>query len=177
MSNLLLNLDELNVRHEKSEQNRVKLFDEILASCHNKIKKYNKEFKKQECLFAPPKFVIGKPPYNFVDLTNYLIDSLKKNGLRAEWLSHKAAIYISWKPIDLNIDQYHSHFSHTVYSDDFEQQLAIKTVRPSVDKVTTAKRKKKADEKPVLQHVAMLEYGVNTKDLIPINVKGLKSFK
>jgi len=177
MSNLVLNLDELNIRHEKTEQNRIKLFDEILNSCHNKIRKYNKEFKKQECLFAPPPFIIGKPPYNFIDLTNYLIDSLRKNGLRAEWLSSKASIYISWKPIDINIDQYHSHFSNTVYSDDLAQQLTVMAVRPPVDKKPTTKKKKKTDEKPVLQHVAMIEYGANTKDLIPVNVKGFKSLK
>jgi hypothetical protein len=174
MSKLLLNLDELNLRHEKSEQNRTKLFDEILMSCHNKIKKYNKDFKKQECLFAPPPFIVGKPPYNFNDLTNYLMESLRKNGLRVEWLPQKASIYVSWKPIDVDINQYHQHFSDTVYSDDFEQQLTVMTVRPKREPATTTK-KKKTNEKPVLQHVAMVEYGMNTKDLIPINVKGLQS--
>ena len=171
MSKLLLNLDEFIDHNEKSKRNRVELFDTILVKCHNKIKKYNKEFRKQECLFTPPKFVIGKPPYNYVDLLNYLIDSLKKNGLRTEWLAHKDAIYVSWKPVDLNIDQYHQHFPNVGYNDDFDQQLL------EIPYVKTTQMKKKMAGKPVLQHVAMLEYGANTEDLIPINVKSVKSFR
>ncbi len=172
MSNLLLNLDELSVCHEKSEHNRKKLFDDILKKCHNKITKYNKEFKKKDCLFLPPKFIIGSPPYNYIDLIDYLINSLKKNGLRVEWMSEKEAIYISWKVMDINMQQYQSHFSNTVYSDDFEQQMTLMSVRPKINKPQSTKRKKN-DNKPVIQHVAMIDYGSNTKDLIPINAKFL----
>lgn len=172
MSNLLLNIDELNVRHERSEENRVRLFDEILKTCHNKIKKYNSEFKKQDCLYAPPVFILGRPPYNYVELVDYLITSLQKNGLRAEWLSNKKAIYISWRKMDVNMEKYHNHFSTITYSDDLAQHFSVMTINPVEIPTNTKKKKKKGERSPV-QHVAMLEYNPGAKDYIPININGL----
>lgn len=176
MSNLLLNLDELNIRHERSEYNRIKLFDDILKMCHNKIKKYNKEFKKQECLFSPPPFIIGKPPYNYIDLLNYIIDSLNKNGLKAQWLPDKQSLYVSWKPGDVDLSKYQSHFTSAVYGDNYDDKVTVMAVRPTPSQVATKKpqKKKAGQEKPILQHVAMLEYNNSAQDLIPINIKGLR---
>ena len=168
----LLNLEELNERHEVSDHNRIKLFSNILNSCHNKIRKYNKEFKKQECLYAPPTFILGNPPYNYVDLVNYIMDSLKNNGLKAEWLPNKKSIYISWRPIDVNLDQYRSHFSDTIYSDEPEETLKVMSVRQTP---ASKPSKKKTDQKPHVQHVAMISYNKNTKDMIPVNIKGFQT--
>lgn len=168
-SDLLLDLDELNVRHELSSNNRSRLFDDILRQCHNKIRKHNNQFKRQECFFAPPPFAIGKPPYNYIDLVNYLMASLRKNGLKVEWIPQKNVLYLSWKPVDVNLDQYHSHFSQTVYQDDI-RFLKINNANQS-DTIVGKKRKK--NEKPIIQHVAMVEYDNNAKDIIPINIKAL----
>ena len=175
MSDLLLDLDELNVRHERSKSNRTQLFEDILKSCHNKIKKYNKEFKKQECLFIPPPFIIGKPPYNYGDLVCYLIESLTKNGIKTEWLPDKQALYVSWKPDDVDHNQYQSHFTNTVYQNDSDQIKLMIHQRPSVQQ-PPSKSKPKKDAKPLIRHVAMLDYGRQggIKDLIPINTKGLR---
>src|SRR5438128_988508 len=100
MSQLLLNLEDLHERHEVTENNRQRVFDDLLKSCHRKIRKFNNEFKKKECLYEPPAFIIGRPPYNYVELVNYLLTSLIKNGLKAEWLPAKKSIYVSWKPQD-----------------------------------------------------------------------------
>ena len=177
MSDLVLNLNELNIRHEQSEINRKRLFDDIVKKCHNKIKKYNIEFKKQECLYSPPPFVIGKPPYNFIDLVTYVRDSLIKNGLKVQWLPDKSALYISWKPCDINLGQYHNHYSNTMCADNYDDQVAVMTIQPRLPAKPSNQvsgKKKKGPEKPILQHVAMLEYNNAAKDLIPINIKGLK---
>lgn len=173
MSDLLLNLDELNVRHERSDENRIKLYDSVLHTCHNKIKKYNMEFKKQDCLFTPPPFIIGKPPYNYLELVNYLLTSLRNNGLRAEWLTSQKAIYISWKRSDVDMKQYQTHFSNTIYSDDSSRHLSVVTVRTPSE--TTSKKRKSSHTLPGVQHVAMLEYNPVAKDYIPINTKNLPS--
>jgi hypothetical protein len=175
MSRLLLNLDELNIRHEQFEEMRLKIYDEILQNCHNKIKKFNNDFKKYECLFSPPVFIIGKPPYNFPDLISYMIKSLRGNGLRAEWLPQKRSIYVSWRKSDIDMNRYHTHFSEITYNSDMTQQMSIVKVNPveiTETKGSSTSRKKKKDEKPV-QHLAMLEYGPGAQDLIPINVKGM----
>jgi hypothetical protein len=170
MSDLLLNLDELNLRHETTKENRTKIFDDILKSCHNKIRKYNTEFKKQDCLFEPPPFIIGKPPYNYADLISYLITSLRKNGLRTEWLPDKQAIYISWRPHDVDMTQYHNHFTNMVYTRQTPAQpFTIMTVKPpEIDNGN--KKKKKKNEKPHVQHVAVMEYKPGVTDIIPINI-------
>lgn len=121
MSNLLLNLDQLNERHQKAEAIRIGIFDDILRSCHNKIKKYNNEFKKQECLLTPPVFILGTPPYNYVELIDYLIRSLRKNGFKAEFIGQKGQqhiIYVSWKPDDIDMTQYrHQQMLHNTQTD------------------------------------------------------------
>ena len=181
MSNLLLDLDELHVRHERSEENKIQLFDSILKQCHNKIKKYNTEFKKQECLFAPPVFVLGHPPYDYGELLAYLIISLRKNGLKAEWLDQQKSLYISWRKSDVDMTQYHTHFTDVVYGDTIEPGItlsphgsdapnfAVLEVRP---KATPGKKKSKKGTAPQpTQHVGLFEYGPGVKDFIPINYK------
>jgi len=170
MSDLLLNLDELNLRHETTKENRIRVFEDILKSCHNKIRKYNMEFKKQDCLFEPPPFIIGKPPYHYTELVNYLITSLKKNGLKVEWLKDKKAIYISWRPIDVDMNQYHNQFTNLVYTQrDVVQPFTIMTVNsPEVN--NDKKKKKKKGDKPHAQHVAVMEYKPGVTDIIPINI-------
>lgn len=173
MSDLLLNLDELNLRHEATKEHRIKNFDSILKSCHNKIRKYNTEFKKQDCLFEPPRFVIGKPPYNFNELVNYLITSLRKNGLKAEWLTDKSAIYVSWRSSDVDMNQYHNHFTNLVYThQDPAQPFTIMTVKPhEVD--TGGKKRKKKNTAQKVQHVAVMEYKPGVTDMIPININAV----
>ena len=173
MSDLLLNLDELKLRHETTKENRIKIFDDILKMCHNKIRKYNTEFKKQDCLFEPPPFVLGKPPYNYVDLVDYLITSLRKNGLKTEWLQEKQAIYLSWRSNDVDMTQYHNHFTNMVYTkQDSPQPFTIMTVKPhEVD--TSAKKKTKKGEKHNVQHVAVMEYKPGVTDFIPININAV----
>lgn len=171
MSNLLLNLDELHAHRDQSEENRLQLFDEILKKCHAKIKKYNAEFKKQECLYNPPIFVVGRPPYNYNDLIRYLILSLRKNGLKAEWNDDHQSIYISWHRSDINMEQYHSHFSNVIYGDrQFVGQTSIPLQVMEVRNQTEKPKKKKKERQTLSrQHVAVVEYNPMAKDYIPIN--------
>lgn len=169
MSRLILNLDELNDFHKKTEENQLKIFDEILLSCHNKVKKYNTEFKKRDCLFAPPVFIIGKPPYKYIDLIEYLLTSLRKNGLRAEWLADKKAIYISWRKEDIDIEQYRSHFAVKTHNEKADKPFSIMSVQSNPPQKSTKKKKQ-----PAIQHCAMLEYGPGAKDCVPINIHGMR---
>ena len=177
MSKLLLNLDELNSRHERSDEIRTRTFDDILLKCHSKIKKYNNEFKKHECTFTPPLFVVGKPPYNYYDLVYYIISSLRKNGVRAEWFPQNNTVYISWKRNDVDLQQYQTHFSEAMYSTSVPAN-DMDTHKMSIMQVNTppkptTKRKPKDVKRPV-QHVAMLEYHPGIKDYIPVNITGIK---
>lgn len=182
MSDLLLDLESLNPVHQVSKINKQKTFEDILKKCHNKIKKYNKEFKKQECLFAPPPMIIGVPPYNYVDLIDYLTIQLKKNGLRVEWLKTQRSLYISWKPCDVDLQQYQSQCANPTPDPLSSDQIGVSKVAftevikapLSTSSNQTQKKGKKNQDKPALQHVAVLAYGQNTQDMIPINLKAYK---
>jgi hypothetical protein len=110
---------------------------------------------------------------------------LIKNGLRVEWLSQKKALYVSWKPTDVNQDQYKKQFSTTYYNTESNQfqmanppqvaqnpvhqvhQLVNVRQAPISESTTKSKTKsKKSNEKPIMQHVAMIKYGENIKDII-----------
>jgi hypothetical protein len=188
MSDLIINLDELHAHHEIIEEHRLRIFEDILKTCHNKIRKYNTELKKQECLFEPPPFIIGKPPYNYVEMIDYLIKSLRKNGLRTDWLSKRKAIYISWRKQDVDMEQYRSqvttsHGGHHIkpywsYADPSrkenqpdqpdQQQDQQNLVPFPVVSVPARDPKKKKTVHP--QHLAMLEYFPGAKDFVPINL-------
>jgi hypothetical protein len=175
----MLNLDELNMSQTVTKENRLKIFIDILKTCHNKIRKYNSEFKKHDCLFEPPVFIIGKPPYNYPELIDFLVKSLKKNGIKAEWLQNKKAVYVSWSEKDIDMNQYHNQFTSTSYSPtetgtSTSQPFSILTVKPH-DTGNNAKKKKKKGEQQSVQHVAMLEYKPGVKDYVPINIKALRN--
>lgn len=172
MSNLLLDLDDLTDGHDRTQRNKTKLYDEILSSCHNKIKKCSKEFKIQECLFSPPRFVVGKPPYNYEELVNYLLQSLQNNGLKVEWIAARDAIYISWKPEDVNLDAYRSQVKSTAYSDNFDTEIQI--VRPKSGASAKSKSKSKATTTKPAATVAVVEYHGTGKDMVPINIKRIR---
>lgn len=89
-----LKLDDLYKTAKKKELNRFDTFDKILLKCHNRIKLYA-DNRHTECLYNIPNFVIGIPLYNVNDLQEYIVSSLKKNGLIIKELNYNW-IYISW---------------------------------------------------------------------------------
>ncbi|MEO0236743.1 MAG: hypothetical protein ABIN35_00725 [candidate division WOR-3 bacterium] len=182
MTNLFLNVDELLKVHERSIANKYELFNQILVSCHNKIKRYNSELKKQECLFQPPLYVIGKPPYDYAELVEYLITSLKQNGLRAEWSNDSKSIYISWKRSDVNMDIYRQNAKINHPYTITDETIKSGTGSPQILTVVTApppnirepikankNKKKKSEQKPV--DLAFIEYNPGVSDFIPINTQ------
>lgn len=89
-----LKLDELYKSAKKKELTRYETFDKILVKCHNRIKLYA-ENRHTECLYNIPSFILGIPIYDVNDLKEYIISSLKKNGLIIKEYPNNW-IYISW---------------------------------------------------------------------------------
>ena len=172
MSNLLLDLDELKTDHERKAKNKIRLFDEILTSCHNKIKKYSKEFKKQECLFSPPQFVMGRPPYDYEQLIDYLLTSLSNNGLFAEWIPDRSSIYISWKPEDINLETYQKTLKSTSYTDNFDTEFTV--VKPKAKAQTKQKQVRTQGRATAVTGTATVEYNGAAKDRVPVNIRRIK---
>jgi hypothetical protein len=174
MSNLWLNLDELDLPHQKSEDNKQRLFESILQSCHNKIRKYNSEFKSYECRFDIPPVIIGRPPYRQQELAKYLYDSLIHNGLKVTISPNLCEMFISWRPDEINRDQYRRGQT-TPSTGSVESGVKFMAIQQPPEIEKTASGKKHVIKKPLIQHVAMVNYGGNRIDMIPINPKALAS--
>ena len=101
---LILDLPAL-VKNDKTlEKHTLETFEEVLKTCHNLIKRYNKEQVKH-MNYAIPMYIFGKPKYDAKVLKNFLIYHLTDNGLLVRDTS-EYEIYISWSDKDINIDKY-----------------------------------------------------------------------
>lgn len=169
MSTLKLNLDELKQRQDQTIEHRKQIFDKILQTCHNKIKKYNNDLKRQNCLFTVPPFILGFPTYNHQEVINYLIISLRDNGLYVEWMPPDV-IYISWQKNDIDLDHYHRQIAANRQITTNRQEIKV----VSNKSLNSKSNRGKVKDLPI-QHVALIDYGSDTQDLFPINVKHLDS--
>ena len=76
-----LNLDELYERKNEVEQNRIKIYQKILARAHTKIKITSRQrISEQFCFFIIPEFLVGTPRYDSAACTAYIMDKLIDNG-------------------------------------------------------------------------------------------------
>jgi hypothetical protein len=90
-----LNINTLFNEMDQKVLNRLKMFDDILVSIHNKIVLHSKQ-KILYCTFSIPEFLIGKPLYKIEDLKKYLIDSLKRDQFDVLYM-HPNLLFISWE--------------------------------------------------------------------------------
>jgi hypothetical protein len=64
---------------DNKRQTRIKCYDIILNKVHKKIIN-NSKLETSYCMYAIPEYIIGLPIINNKECTEYIIDSLKKNG-------------------------------------------------------------------------------------------------
>lgn len=106
MNRKILNLESLIHEHKSRARNKLKIFEDILDTCHAQIKRFNSEFKLNECYFSIPLIVTGIQANEINHLINFLIYSLCENGLFCEYKEDTNQIYISWKEEDIDIVKY-----------------------------------------------------------------------
>lgn len=101
-----ISLNSLYEMKNKKEKSKNFIFDEIIEKCHIKIKRIANN-GGLNIFFKIPPFIIGKPLYNINECKIYIINALKKNGLYVRTFTqpNENIIYISWNPIDLNIQK------------------------------------------------------------------------
>lgn len=93
----MINIHELSNLSKVNQQNKIKVYDEILKDCHAKIKgsaKLNGSIT--ECSFNVPPFKFGLPVYNQKACIIYIVDKLKKNGFTVKVDEDTLLLYISW---------------------------------------------------------------------------------
>ena len=151
--------------HTNNLSVKMETFYAILKLCHEKIARHNKMYKQLECLYLPPVTLYGRPMYNYQELVTFIIEQLNENGLKSKWSSKNKAIYISWKPEDVTLtDDYLEEDRGFNYTE--EPNLEILKIFSDEDE-----GKKKKSKGKGIQHVAVVNYGGEINDVIPVNVK------
>ena len=92
----MINIDELHNINEIRLKNRLKIYDDVLKKCHQKIKKTSLSPKGSTfCFYIIPNYVFGIPLYDINACIVYLVQNLSKNGFYIAY-THPNLLYISW---------------------------------------------------------------------------------
>tara|TARA_B100000242_G_C42899408_1_gene417181 strand:+ start:164 stop:592 length:429 start_codon:yes stop_codon:yes gene_type:complete len=91
----MINIDDLNSKMKKKQDDKNKIYDTILKKCHYRIKKTADVDNVKFCFFNIPRYVFGSPLYNFDDCLLYLAKMLSYNGFDVRY-THPNLLFISW---------------------------------------------------------------------------------
>lgn len=90
-----MNIFELTKIHKRKQQNRIKVYDEMLINCHKKIFETSKS-NLSICRYIVPLYKFGLPLYNQKACIAYIILKLRKNGFDI-YYEEPNTIHISWE--------------------------------------------------------------------------------
>ena len=96
-----LNINDLYETMYEKNNCRLSKFDDILKKVHQRII-YQAKKEHTYCFFQVPEFIFGVPLYNVIDLRQYLINSLQKNGFKLMYIEPNW-LFITWefrKPVN-----------------------------------------------------------------------------
>ena len=91
-----INIDELYTRKRELENNKLKIYKNILNRVHKKIKiSSRQQHNNQYTFFIIPEFIVGVPMYDIASCTAFIIDKLKENGFVIKY-TYPNLLFISW---------------------------------------------------------------------------------
>ena len=94
-----LNIDELYESKQKSDLEKVNIFNKLLEKIHYRIKVASRQRKNNQfCYFVMPEVLIGYPNYNFEECLFYITSCLETDGFLTKYI-HPNLILISWRHI------------------------------------------------------------------------------
>ena len=94
-----LNIDELYETKQKSDLQKVNIFNKLLEKIHYRIKVASRQRKNNEfCYYVMPEVLIGYPNYDFQECLLYIISCLQSDGFLTKYI-HPNLILISWRHI------------------------------------------------------------------------------
>ena len=129
-----INLDELYSTQKSMDDNKVQIYEKILARVHKKIKHTSKSRNCDKfCFFLVPEFVLGIPVYNTSDCITYIIDKLLDNGFHVRY-THPNLLFISWKHYIPRHERMSIKKKHGVSVDGFGNVINKKNKSGSSDK-------------------------------------------
>ncbi len=78
-------------------KNNLKIYENIMKKCIDRIIYTNKYTEQTFTIFEVPNILIGNPNYNKMSCIIYIINELKSNGYRYEYIE-PSYLYIDWSP-------------------------------------------------------------------------------
>lgn len=91
----MINIEELHRKHEKREEERIAVYDQILEKVHQKIVMTNDLSKDKFCFYSVPLYVYGLPLFNVNNCIIYLTQKLTDNGFYVRYTDPNLLL-ISW---------------------------------------------------------------------------------
>jgi hypothetical protein len=92
-----INLDELSKHRNELDDNKEKIYKNILNRVHKNIKLTARQRTNDTfTFFLVPDFLLGIPVYNTSLCTTYIINKLENNGFFVKY-THPNLLFISWK--------------------------------------------------------------------------------
>lgn len=164
-----LNLDKLREEERSTEKTRTKIYKLILSKCHSKIRKVNNKTDQRECFFDIPIFIPGYPVYSVLEAKAFVLSKLNHNGIYANDVGENR-IYISWKPNDVNYDQY-KVTSEKMMPRNNVYKVGISPLDTRHQQKPKEQRKAKIWPEDGDNKVSMFQYDVRLGDMIPVNTK------
>lgn len=137
---------------EKRDALKLKTYNNILESAHNKIRTISRmPNNDKSLLFVVPEFVIGVPRFNTRDCILYLVWNLRNSHFDVQYY-HPNLLHISWKKHD---DQYRE-----------QRNPIVQTMRNALDDANQANHAKNtiveaSFPKPVIKKTTQSYVGQN----------------
>lgn len=92
-----LNLDDLYSNKKEEFQGKIKVYQNLLARVHRKIKHTSRQRNNDcYCFYVIPEFIFGIPKYDVAACTSYIIQKLQENGFQTKY-TYPNLLFISWK--------------------------------------------------------------------------------
>ena len=80
-----LNLDDLYSNKKEEFQGKIKVYQNLLARVHKKIKHTSRQRNNDcYCFYVIPEFIFGIPKYDVAACTSYIIQKLQENQARSK---------------------------------------------------------------------------------------------
>lgn len=97
-----ISLNELYQLKKKKDNIKNVCFDKIIELCHRRIRNISSH-GGMNTFYEIPGMMIGYPLYNIYECTDYIMKSLRKNGLLVQLLPppQVSVLYISWDPDEI----------------------------------------------------------------------------
>lgn len=94
---LSININKLRNDVELREQKKIKIFENILELCYQRILNSNQKSTECSCTYVVPNVVFGLPLYNVNDCVIFIINKLIEKKFDVVF-AFPTTLYISWKP-------------------------------------------------------------------------------